>query len=150
MRNAIFAKTIDYKDNKLKIELEVELEQSFPKTEENILSSLNEAGALSTEFALSLNDTDGNPISIEGGGFTTKGPVDKKYQTPYGEVQISRHVYQNAKGGKTFCPLDNKYRIIIGSTPKFSKMVSSKYSEFGGKRVQFDLLNNHGRYVSHN
>jgi flagellar motor switch protein FliG len=38
----------------------------------------------------------------------------------------------------------------VGSTPKFAKTVSSKYSEFGGKRVQADLQNNHGRFISHN
>ena len=37
---------------------------------------------------------------------------------------------------------------FVGSTPKFAKMVSSKYSETGATRVQIDLDENHGRYIS--
>ena len=39
-------------------------------------------------------------------------------------------------------------RILEQSTPKFSKMVSSKYSDLGSRKVQKDLLENHGRQVS--
>lgn len=144
------AKIADYNGNTVKIELEIEIGKSFLSTEENILSALNEAGVLSTGFALQQHDTDGNPILLEKKRLTSKGKISKKYQTPYGETEVLRHVYQGSKGGKTYCPLDDDCRIIIGSTPKFAKMVSSKYSEFGGKRVQADLLNNHDRYVSHN
>ena len=34
----------------------------------------------------------------------SKGRQPKYYQTPYGEVEIERHVYQRSHGGKTFCP----------------------------------------------
>jgi hypothetical protein len=144
------AKIIDSNKNTIKIELEVELDKSFFKTEENILAAVNEAGAVATKFALTAHDTNGSPITLDGKKLTSKGAISKKYQTPYGTVQIARQVYQNSKGGKTFCPLDDTCRIITGSTPKFAKMVSSKYSEFGGNRVKYDLLNNHGVYISHN
>ncbi len=144
------AKITDCSGKTVKIELEIEIDGSFLRIEDNILSSLNEAGVLATEFALEQHDTDGNPILLEKKRLTSKGKVPKKYQTPYGAAEVFRHVYQSSKGGKTYCPLDDSCRVIIGSTPKFAKMVSSKYSEFGGKRVQTDLLNNHARYVSHN
>ncbi len=144
------AQITGFNQKTIKIELEIELDNSFSHTEENIQIALNEAGALATEFALRQHDTNGSPITSDGSHLTSKGQVSKKYQTPYGEIKVDRHVYQSAKGGKTYCPLDEDCRIIVGSTPKFAKIVSSKYSEFGGKRVQADLLNNHGRYVSHN
>ncbi len=61
---------------------------------------------------------------------------------------MPRHVYQSSQGGKTYCPLDRDARIIVSSTPKFAKMVSHKYAEFGSARVQHDLQENHGRTVS--
>ncbi len=146
----MIAKIINADEKKVKIEFEYNIQSSFLNTEESIQEALNEAGKIATEYVLSLNDTDGNPINVGNGRLTSKGKSTKKYQTPYGEVQVSRHVYQNSQGGKTYCPLDESCRIIVGSTPKFAKTVSSKYSEFGGKRVQADLQNNHGRFISHN
>ena len=125
--------------------------------EEIIQSSINTAGLMTTECALWEFDTDGSPIEVDGKKYTSKGQIPKAYQTPYGEITISRHVYlycvrstryQNNQGGSTYCPLDNDARIITGSTPKLAKMVSSKYSETGARKVQEDLNDNHGRYLS--
>jgi len=33
---------------------------------------------------------------------TSMGLVPKYYQTPYGEVEIERHLYQTSSGGQTF------------------------------------------------
>ena len=113
--------------------------KSVLQTEESIQKALNLAGAKVTAYALSTLDTDGKPIEKGKEKYTSKGKISKKYQTPYGETELSRHVYQNSKGGFTFCPLDNSARIIVGSTPKFSKQVSSKYSA---------SKENRGRYIS--
>ncbi len=80
--------------------------------------------------------------------YTTKGRVPKIYQTPYGEIELNRHVYQTNRGGETFCPLEKDARVIVSSTPKFAKMVSSKYSKGGSQSVQQDLMENHSRYIS--
>src|SRR5205085_9833655 len=72
----------------------------------------------------------------------------KTYQTPYGEATVARHVYQTSEGGATFCPLERDARIIITSTPRFAKQVSSKYSKDAGGRVVDDLASNHGRHVT--
>ena len=37
---------------------------------------------------------------------------------------------------------------MVSSTPKFAKMVSHKYAEFGSARVIKDLAENHGRAVA--
>lgn len=132
----------------IKIQIEIPITNSMLTTEENIQKALNEAGNEATGYVLTQFDTDGSPLKIGNIRYTSKGQVSKTYQTPYGEFTVARHVYQNSQGGATFCPLDNGARIIVGSTPKFSKMVSSKYSENGATRVQIDLDENHGRYIS--
>ena len=116
--------------------------------EEAIQTAVNEAGKLATEYVLSQYDTDGSPINVGKEKYTSKGKVSKTYQCPFGEFELCRHVYQSSSGGRTYCPLDNDARIIIGSTPKFSKSVSSKYSYGSAGEVRRDLQDNHGRRVS--
>ncbi len=47
-----------------------------------------------------------------------------------------------------YCPLDRNARIVGSSTPRFAKVVSYKYAEFGSSRVIEDLRENHGRTVA--
>jgi hypothetical protein len=103
---------------------------------------------LATEAALKYLDTDGSPIEIAGEVMRTKGEQPKAYQTPYGEVVISRHVYQRSGGGKTYCPLEREARIIITSTPLFAQQVSSKLAYGSARDVQRDLGENHSRPVA--
>jgi len=70
----------------------------------------------------------------------------KVYQTPYGEINVERHVYQSSEGGQTYCPLETDARIFITSTPRFSKIVSNKYATMPS--VSQDLADNHGRDVA--
>ncbi len=44
--------------------------------------------------------------------------------------------------------IEKNARIITTATPKFAKMISSKYADMGGARVQNDLESNHSRKVS--
>jgi len=80
--------------------------------------------------------------------FFSKGQLPKKYQTPYGEVSIERHVYQDNQGGKTFCPMERDARIVTTSTPRFAKRVSNKMACGATTQVRRDLLENHGRSVT--
>ncbi len=61
---------------------------------------------------------------------------------------MSRHVYQSSKGGKIYVPLEVDGRIINQTTPKFAKQVSSKYGHLSERKVQEDLMDNHGRKIS--
>ena len=99
--------------------------------EETLQQQLNAAGVLATHEGLRQFDTDGSPITVGSMKLTSKGQLPKDYQTPYGTATVERHVYQSPQGGATYCPLDRDARIIVSSTPKFAKMVSSKYGEFG-------------------
>ncbi len=116
--------------------------------EGRIEQALNEAGTLATGELLKRFDTDGSPIQIGNTKLTSKGQVEKSYQTPYGETRVERHVYQSPKGGATFCPLERDARVIQGATPKLAKMLSHKYSKLSVDEVKTDLESNHGRSLS--
>jgi hypothetical protein len=63
-------------------------------------------------------------------------------------VEVSRHLYQRAQGGETFCPMERDTRIVVTSTPRFAKMVSHKFARGASSAVREDLMENHGRVVA--
>jgi hypothetical protein len=142
------AVVVERQENSVTVQVQVQLSRSMLETEEAIQQALNEAGVLATTEALKQFDTDGSPLEIGSTRWTSKGQEPKTYQTPYGEAVVARHVYQTAAGGATFCPLERDARIIITSTPRFAKQVSSKYADRAGGRVVEDLAENHGRHVT--
>ena len=142
------AKLIEVTGNRVKIELTVELSRSMLETEEAIQGALHGAGCLASREALGYFDTDGSPIQIGAELWRTKGRQPKCYQTPYGEVELERHVSQRSGGGATYCPLERDARIVITSTPRFAKQVSSKLAQGAAREVQRDLAENPGRPVA--
>src|SRR3978361_2453201 len=96
-------------------------------------------------FTIQVEIPYGSSLQVGDTKLTSKGKLKKEYQTPYGVAPVERHVYRSSRGGKTYCPLDRNARIVGSSTPKFAKMVSFKYAEFGSPRVIRDLEENHGR-----
>src|SRR5436190_14189510 len=132
----------------INIELNFQPGTSMMDYEEQILQALNEAGRQATGHCLEQFDADGSPIVIGGVKLTSKGPVLKSYQTPFGETAVERHVYQSSEGGPTFCPLDQQARIVNSSTPRFAKMCAFKYATMNSTLAQRDLLESHGRKVS--
>lgn len=130
------------------LQVTIPLNRSMLESESSIQSALNEAGKVATGELLKRFDTDGSEIIMGSVKMTSMGLAPKYYQTPYGEVEIERHVYQTSKGGRTFCPLERDARIILTSTPRFAAQVSHKMSEMAGSQVREDLLVNHNRRVS--
>lgn len=130
------------------LQVEVPYEDSMLDAEDAILAALNEAGVAATEEALKRFDADGKPIRLGPLRLTSMGRVRKEYQTPYGVATIERHVYQSSRGGPTYCPLDREARVVVSSTPRFARMISHKYAEFGAARVLHDLAECHGRAAS--
>jgi hypothetical protein len=130
------------------LQVEVPYDGSMLDFEETLQHRLNEAGVIATAEGLKQFDTDGSPITVGAIKLTTKGPVEKDYQTPYGVATVARHVYQSPQGGPTYCPLDRGARIVVSSTPRFAKVLSHKYAEFSSPRARLDLEENHGRVVS--
>src|SRR5436305_9313810 len=144
MPTAIVARS----ESSFTIQVEVPYGSSMLDAEEVLQQRLNEAGTLATTEVLRRYDADGSPIQVGDTKLTSKGTLLKEYQTPYGVAPVERHVYQSSRGGKTYFPLDRDARIVGSSTPKFAKMVSFKYAEFGSPRVIKDLAENHGRKVA--
>lgn len=130
------------------VQFKLKLSGSMLEMEQSIQDGVNEAGCEVTKEALSKFDATGAPIQIGSVKMTSKGKVKKEYETPYGTVELDRHVYQTSKGGKVFCPLDDKARIVVHSTPKFAKMITYKYASLSAKDVARDLEENHSRHVA--
>src|SRR3954452_18586342 len=130
------------------IQVEVSYNDSMLDFEETLQHRLNEAGVVATAEGLKQFDTDGSPIAVGPVKFTSKGRVEKDYQTPYGVATVARHVYQGPQGGPTYCPLARDARIVVSPTPRFAEGVSHKYAESGSPRVRVDLRENHRREVS--
>lgn len=135
-------------DQALILEVRIPFGSAMLDGEQCIEQALNEAGALASGVLLKRFDTDGSPIQIGATKLTSKGAIAKTYQTPYGDTRISRHLYQSARGGATFCPLEYTARIIQNATPKLAKMLSHKYSKLSTDEVKADLSSNHGRQLS--
>ena len=127
------------------IQVTIELNGSMLDMENTIQAGVNEVGNLATTEALSTFDATGESIKIAGVKLTNKGKIVKEYQTPYGVILLERYVYQTSKGGETFCPLDERARIITSSTPKLAQILSYKYASLSAKDVAEDLELNHGR-----
>jgi hypothetical protein len=144
------AAVIQEQGNKIRISVELTLQPgtSMLDYEEQILEALNDVGALASGKCLEQFDTDGSPIVMGGVKLTSKGRTSKIYQSPYGEVNVSRHVYQSSQGGQTFCPLEQQARVVNSTTPRFAKMCGYKYSISNSVLAQRDLGENHGRKVS--
>jgi hypothetical protein len=142
------AKVKDSRNDSVTIEIKIPLLRSMLEGEEIIQQALNLVGVLATQKQLEQFDTDGSAIDVGGIRFTSKGQVNNEYQTPYGAVNLERHVYQTSAGGTTYCPLEKEARIIGTSTPKLAKMVSNKYSRTSVDDVKTDFKNNHGRNMS--
>ena len=135
-------------EKSFKLEIEITRGSNMLECEELIQQALNLGGIIATEETMKYRDTDGSPIIAFGQKLTSKGLESKKFQTPYGAVAVERHVYQPPKGGSTFVPVDDACRIIGTSTPKFAKMVTSKYACDAAPGVQRDLADNHNRPVA--
>lgn len=143
------AKVIKASSKQVTLQVTIELNSdTFYETEEKILDGCNALGRKATELALQSYDADGRPIEVGGRKLTSRTRSNKSYQTPFGSIDVTRHVYQSSKGGRIYCPLDEKARIIHRSTPRFAKMLSNKYARMNAQESCADMLENHGRKVT--
>ena len=143
------AKIVACDGNELTLQVTLRLTGSLMEMENAILDGCNELGSLATAEALHKFDTDGSPIKLGEVKMTVRDQSNKTYQTPYGGVLIQRNVYQSSKGGKIYCPLENKAQIIRGATPKFAQQISHKYANMNAPAVCQDLKENHHRKIAH-
>jgi hypothetical protein len=130
------------------VEVTVRLSGTLLEMEGAIQEATNAVGRCVTEEALKRFDTDGSAIRLGAIKLTARGRDPKAYQSPYGEVQVERYVYQSSRGGRIFCPLEHQGRIVRGATPRFASQLSHKYAHLNVRAVQADLEQNHGRKVA--
>ena len=130
---------VSQSNQSITLQVTIPFTRSMLDSESAIQDELNLAGNIATQELLKTFDTDGEALQLGSVKMTTKGQVIKWYQTPYGEVEVPRHVYQTSEGGATFCPLEREARIILASTPRFASQVSHKMSELSAPAAQKDL-----------
>ncbi len=142
------AKLLKRTGKQLTLEVTVNISGSLLEAEDSIQQACNEIGQLATQEAITGFDTDGSPLMTGSVKWTNKGQTPHLYQTPYGAVEVLRYVYQTSKGGRTWCPLDDRAHIIRHATPLFAKQLTHKYAFNNAKAVCSDLEENHGRPVT--
>lgn len=130
------------------VQVRFEPGKNFLATEESIQETVNQLGCLLTSHALKAFDTDGRAITVNNEKLTSKGLHHKAYQSPFGCLDVDRHIYQGTRGGETFCPLEKAAGIVLTFTPKFAKSVASKVSGANTREVVSDLRENHGRTIA--
>jgi len=135
-------------DGSITVSTTFKLTGSMLEMENTILNAVNKVGCVGTEEALKQFDTNGSPLLLNDVKWTARNKDAKKYQTPYGVVNIERYVYQTSKGGKIFCPLEDKARTVYAATPKFAQQLSHKYAQGNAKAVCTDLKENHNRLIA--
>jgi hypothetical protein len=131
--------------NYITIKHAFDLRADMLETEENIMMANNEIGLLATKERLEKYDADGSGIKLGSVIMSLKGKIKKDYETPFGTVSVKRYIYQGNKGGETYYPLDESARIIASSTPRLTKLVSSKYAKLSVRDVMLDIEESHGR-----
>src|SRR3979490_2842444 len=99
------------------LQIEVPYNASMLALGETLQQRLDDAGVVATAEGLRQFDTDGAPITVGPVKFTSKGQVEKDYQTPYGVPTVARHVYPSPEGGPPYCPLDRDGPVAATSTP---------------------------------
>jgi hypothetical protein len=123
--------------------------ESLLRAEERLMEAVNAAGRAAMSVLLPRFDSGGQALVHAGRKWTTKGKVSKIYETPWGEVLVERHVYQSSAGGVTWCPLEDRARIIGGTaTPHLARTLSHKYAHANARAVVRDLEENHARKLA--
>ena len=109
---------------------------------------LNDCGLALMAHGLASFDTEGEDIRTGGRIYTSKGRTTETYQTVFGPQSASRHVYQHSGGGTTWCPLEDRARIISLATPHFAQLVSGTLAEHNGREAQRFFAEHHQREIS--
>ena len=82
-------KIVSSNDEGFVLELRIPFETAMLDGERRIEQALNEAGAVASGVLLKRFDTDGSAIQLGDTRLTSKGHIEKTYQTPYGETRIN-------------------------------------------------------------
>jgi len=122
---------------------------SFYEGEVQVRDLLKAIGQELTGHLLRSKAVDAPALEWEGKTYYRKDTSPGHYQTLYGEVVISRHLYQTSAGGATLCPLERNCQLRFGSaTPLLAEIVSFKLASAPAGEVAQDLAKSHGVALS--
>jgi hypothetical protein len=68
--------------------------------------------------------------------------------TPFGQVEVHRHVYQASGGGATYSPADRKAGLVCKCSPRMVKLLTSDYCEGSAAVVVSAFAEHHHVAVS--
>ena len=127
-----------------------EIEQgSFYEGEVQVRGLLRLIGQELTLHLLRRKAVDAPTLEWQGTTYYRKAASPGHYQTLYGEVVLSRHLYQSSAGGATLCPLEVNCQLRFGSaTPLLAEVVSFKLASAPAGEVAQDLAKSHGVVLS--
>ncbi len=139
-------KIVKEENNKVTLQIQIDLNGSMLEMEDRIQEAVNKLGCLATKRAIEKFDTDGEDIfSLSGEiNWTSKEKSTQTYQTPYGDVSIKRYhyQYQTPQGEQAFCPMESEAQVILGSTPKLSKILSADFIEQSSTKLGKEVFQN--------
>lgn len=122
--------------------------ESFQQSEKQVQQIVNNIGKELTREMLRSRDIDAKTIEREGQTWYRKEASTGHYQTLYGEIIISRHLYQTSAGGATRCPMEENCQLSFGAaTPLLAETLSFKVSAMTPGEASQDLAK-HGLRLS--
>jgi hypothetical protein len=122
---------------------------SFYEGEVQVRDLLQLIGQELTVHLLRRKAVEAPTLEWAGKTYYRKDASPGHYQTLYGEVVLSRHLYQSSAGGPTLCPLERNCQLSFGSaTPLLAEVVSFKLASAPAGEVAQDLAKSHGLSLS--
>jgi hypothetical protein len=122
--------------------------ESFYQAEKEVQQIVNEIGKEMTLAILRSRDIDDKTIERDGQTWYRKEASTGHYQTLYGEVSLSRYLYQTSAGGATLCPMEEECGLsFLTATPLLAETLSFKVSALTPGEVAKDLTR-HGLELS--
>lgn len=121
----------------------------FYEGECQVRALLQLLGQKLTTHLLQSKDVSTPRLEVAGQSYYRKEASAGHYQTLYGEVVVSRHLYQTSAGGATICPLERNCQLRFGSaTPLLAEVISFKLASQTASEVEQDLAQSHGLALS--
>jgi hypothetical protein len=122
---------------------------SFYAGEVQVRDLLQVIGLELTRALLRSKAEESPTLDWQGTTYYRKAASPGHYHTLYGEVVLSRHLYQSSAGGPTLCPLEVNCQLRFGSaTPLLAEVVSFKLASAPAGEVEQDLAKSHGLSLS--
>jgi len=122
---------------------------SFYEGEVRVRDLLKLIGQELTGHLLRRKAVEAPTLEWAGKTYYRKAASPGHYHTLYGEVVISRPLYQSSAGGATLCPLERNCQLRFGSaTPLLAEVVSFKLPSAPAGDVALDLAKSHGLSLS--